>query len=55
VERSTNPSIREAVFGQLRVHIVRDSHDIWQQQAENEIQQAEILMQCSEDRHLKDS
>ena len=40
-------------LGQLRVHLVRDNHDIRQKQAE--VQHAQVLMQCSEDRHLKDS
>jgi hypothetical protein len=47
--------IREALhcLGQLCIHFVRNNHDIWQQQVE--IQQAEILMQCSKNGYLKDS
>jgi hypothetical protein len=46
---------REALhcLGQLRVHFVRDGHDIRQKQAE--IQPTGVLMQGSKDRHLKDS
>ncbi len=38
---------------QLRIHLVRDDHDIRQQQVE--IQSGQMPVQCSKDGHLKDS